>query len=493
MARRLDVGLWRDEAASATAVARAPGELLRFLFHSDGGIAGYLLAMRAWTAVFGHGETSMRLPSLVAAGVTVYIVGTLAARLAGDVAGITAAVFVAVHPNFLPIYSTEARPYAIATACAALAGLSAHRVSTTGDRRSTRWWALAASAAIGAHLLTVFAIVPQLLWLRAGGALRDRRAALRVLALPLATTVVIGILAGRVTGLQSWIAPVSLSSLRTVALSTLTFGGGLVIAAAVPAIWAVRRWALRVGAPRAVDLIVCSAWAVVPGAALTVVSIVGTPVLIDRYLLASTAAVGVLVGVAAAFTISVVRSLRRTSARVAIAAPLVVAITVAAALAPGNGSLRPTDKPEDLRAASEWILEHSSPRTARPDGIVYEPTWAEAGMRWYLLESPESLDVGSETTPPNDVTASPDRSAIDAAALWTPTVSAAIAIASLAELDRVWVVGYTGDHRWEPVPEVGFEVAAVVRRCWVRRDARSFGIDVELWERPVVQRAGDCP
>jgi hypothetical protein len=65
--------------------------------------------------------------------------------------------------------------------------------------------------------------------------------------------------------------------------------------------------------------------------------------------------------------------------------------------------------------------------------------------------------------------------------------------ARLVGVDRIWVVGYPGDRTWEPVPEVGHPLAALIRTCWARAGDTDLGIVVEEWVRPAERSSDACP
>ncbi|MCQ0008451.1 hypothetical protein [Actinomadura madurae] len=58
--------LWLDEAATISMTTRSYGDMLRVFPHLDLVHALYYLVMKPWVAVFGTGETAMRLPSALA-------------------------------------------------------------------------------------------------------------------------------------------------------------------------------------------------------------------------------------------------------------------------------------------------------------------------------------------------------------------------------------------------------------------------------------------
>jgi len=96
----------------------------------------YYFLLRIWTDLFGETEAAYRSLSALVATVTIPIVGATAWRLRGSLAGVIAAVLVAVNPLHV-YYAREARAYALwvlALSCALYALVEA---SKTGRKR---WW-----------------------------------------------------------------------------------------------------------------------------------------------------------------------------------------------------------------------------------------------------------------------------------------------------------------------------------------------------------------
>lgn len=116
----LDRGtMWRDEAATFQVARRSPGEILRLLGHVDAVHGLYYLLMRPVLALRAD-ETTLRLPSVVAAAVTAGLIGAIGCRLARPRVGLWAGLLYAATP-FVGHYAQEGRSYALVAAGAALA------------------------------------------------------------------------------------------------------------------------------------------------------------------------------------------------------------------------------------------------------------------------------------------------------------------------------------------------------------------------------------
>lgn len=144
---RLTTSMWRDEVATAQAADRPIGSLLHLLSHQDSGLAGYYLLMHLWTMLFGYSEASLRVPSVLAALVTVAAASFLAVRI-GGVGAVTACVLLAGMP-VIADEGSDARPYCLAAAAVTLAAIAAYEGSRRPDRLAFPLaWCLLATCAI---------------------------------------------------------------------------------------------------------------------------------------------------------------------------------------------------------------------------------------------------------------------------------------------------------------------------------------------------------
>ncbi|MFI9311291.1 glycosyltransferase family 39 protein [Streptomyces triculaminicus] len=159
----LDRGtMWRDEAATLQVARRSLPEIRRLLEDVDAVHGLYYLLMHPLAAL-GAGETTLRLPSVVAAAATAALVAALGRRLARPRVGLWAGLLYAVTP-FVSHYAQEGRSYALVAAGAALATcLLIRAVEGTpgedgGPRRYGRWAGYGAVVAVTA-LLHEFAVL----------------------------------------------------------------------------------------------------------------------------------------------------------------------------------------------------------------------------------------------------------------------------------------------------------------------------------------------
>jgi mannosyltransferase len=241
--------------------------------------------MHLWSTVAGTSDLALRLPSLAAMVGTAALVGWLGARLASPRQGLAAGLVFAVLPASTR-FAQEARPYALTAFFAVLATCL---LVVALDRRA-RWWfvayALAVAALGGLHVVAVLLLVGHgwlvFAWRRRLAWWWGASAALGLL--PLLPVLWLG---SKQRGQVSYIPRVGLESITPTAAALF---GSLAVAVAIIVLAA---FALPLRWPSALY----SAWAVVPVAALVVVSLV-VPMLLPRYLVFTLPAWALLAGFA---------------------------------------------------------------------------------------------------------------------------------------------------------------------------------------------------
>lgn len=163
-ASQLHQGLIADEVFTFQDIAnRSLGAVLTTV-RTGGENSPPLFFALAWaSAKLGDPTVWIRLPSLVLGSATVPVVYALGRQTVGRVAGLIAAMVIALAP-FIVFYGIEARPYATMTFFVALSTLALLRAVETGG---LWWWlayALAAAAAAYSHYTSIFVLAVQAVW-----------------------------------------------------------------------------------------------------------------------------------------------------------------------------------------------------------------------------------------------------------------------------------------------------------------------------------------
>lgn len=112
--------MWLDEAISFFAVKNYSfWEIITKFAPGDVHPPLYYLLLKLWTGVFGYSEIALRLPSVLAGVLAVFVVYKIGQKLFNEKIGKLAALFLAINPLAV-YYSQEARMYSLATLLVAL-------------------------------------------------------------------------------------------------------------------------------------------------------------------------------------------------------------------------------------------------------------------------------------------------------------------------------------------------------------------------------------
>lgn len=268
----------------------------------------YYALLHLWTHPSGSVE-SARLLSLLAFGLTVFLVGHLGARLGGRLCAVLAAIVAATNP-LLVTAALSARPYALSalTATAAVAALLRWL-----EGGGTRWaWSFCA-ASLATVCLHLFAFLAPLSVLVAAVVLEPRTfrgrwgsliaplglvcgAALAVATLGADQRSQIAWIPTPFRGAQLWRAVEGPASGAHAAYAVVVLATA--IASAATCLWARRGGSRRARLDPCVLGIVL-AWAVLPTVALVAGSLV-RPIFLDRYVTASAPGLAVAIALLAA-------------------------------------------------------------------------------------------------------------------------------------------------------------------------------------------------
>lgn len=291
------VPLWRDEDATWAFSTLGYRDLLTATGHVDRVFLPYYSLVHT-LRLAGLDEAACRGVSVLAAVGTVTAVQFVGRRLWSASAGFVAALALVMNPMFLAT-ATSLRPYALATFLSALATwLIVCRPRHIPLR--WRWWLYLALITAGAqlHLFSATLVVPHLTWMWLRVRPRFRPVA-RAWAVALALTAPLAYLASHQSGQVGWISsPTWESTAQQTALASGATPGTLgitsVLVVAGCALLGVHQaWRRhRVDATWLVGLLLWL-WPVV---ALTLVSLVATPVSVWRYYMSTAVGAALLVG-----------------------------------------------------------------------------------------------------------------------------------------------------------------------------------------------------
>lgn len=361
--------LWLDEAATVAIASQHGSALWHAMAHDGGNMLGYYALVHVLVGWFGTGPLVIRLPSVVAAGVSVAAVALLGLRAFDRRTALFAGLIAAVS---LPLvfWGQDARGYApmmalVAGSFAAFASL----VERPGRRGP--WFAYVGCTALAmyASYVAIFALPAQLLalawrrdaWRRAVGAISVSA----VCWIPLAILALT-----RGGGQLFWIPRPSLTTEKQVILALTSAGFEPNFHSSwVATVLAIVTVALLVGAAvliarRGAPWVVLLAlfWLLVPVVLMWLESLVGQSIFTARNLLVSLPAVALLLGWVL------------TRSRFAWPAVAVVIALRAAVLAPTYGT-----SPENWRAVTAFVTQAERPG----DCVVFYPQDARMPFAYY--------------------------------------------------------------------------------------------------------------
>lgn len=391
----LSSSLWLDETGTVWVVSDGLGDSIdRARFQGQTGVY-YVVAWLARQAL-GESELALRVPSLLAMLVAVFLVYRLGRRIVDTEAGLLAAVVVGVMPQIV-FSATGARPYALALATATGSMLALLGWIEDGRRSALVAWILTTAATV--YLSYMFALVVVLQLVVVVG----RRREPRVRALAPASVVVALLLVPAIPhaldllsteGLLTW-AREGVSPRRLVlTILPLWLVAGVAIGVAGARLGGPLGYAAPRGRRRM--LIPLAAWAIVPPVAFFLLGLALSPKLFQpRYYLLAAPGIGLAAG-------WLIRGFHPVRARALAAAGLVLLAVLAyddtrqgrqdwrAAAATVN---RLVEDPQTL------VLFHSGFATRRTEGPGAELVLAPAiayPMEGELIALP--FDITPETT-----------------------------------------------------------------------------------------------
>jgi mannosyltransferase len=396
--------LWLDEAASVAIASQHGAAFGAALAHDGGNMLGYYALLHVLIGAFGSGAFVIRLPSALAAGGTVAVVGMLALRLFDRRVALSASLLMAVSLS-LVYWGQDARGYALMVLL--ITGSFLAFLALLEGRGGWRPWVayvVLTTAAVYAGLEAVLVVPAQLLallWYRGRArAVLSAAAASALCCIPLAVLA-----ANRGSGQLFWVPRPTLVTAKQV-IQALTSSGLqpsfyagtstalLVLTLVVLGAGAWQTWRLlraRRSAQQWRPVLVLS-WLVVPAVLASIESVVGQSIFQARYLLISLPAVALLL----AWSLLGGRF------------PRPLALTVLAALIALRAlSLAPTYgvSPENWRAATSYVIAQAR----AGDCAAFYPLDTRMPFEYYLGTRAEVLRPILPTVPWSEVRAYVER------------------------------------------------------------------------------------
>lgn len=363
--------LWLDEAFDVQWTHLGWHDYLSLTFRSEMGQAVWLLLLKPWLSIAGHGEVAARAPSvLFAAAACALLVPVgrtlLGSRLAGAAAGLLMAC-----SAFVVLWEQQARTYTLALfASVAVTYLFLRALRSSG----WRWWLLYALVGVVAVYTHFFVGLVLVAHAAAAFTFRPRPGRPAVyagftvvlLALPAAAFAI------DTSPVRGFIPPLTLDGF-TATLHSLAGGRWAIAAAAIAGAVLI---AARVERWKAVLLI---SWLIVPLATTAALSI-GHPSFIARYLICVVPAASLC----AAYLLTRIPRWWGATAVVA---------TCAWALGPVADWYR-SPFSEDWRAAAAYV----DTRRAKGEHLVVTSDWLTLVSGYYMNSQPDSRAIRGDVT-----------------------------------------------------------------------------------------------
>lgn len=389
--------LWLDEAASVTIASQHGGALGAAMAHDGGNMLGYYGLLHVLVGLFGTGSLVIRLPSALAAGVAVALLGALALRLFGRRCALLAGLLASVSLTMV-YWGQNARGYTlmIALICGSYLAL-VHLLER--NRAGWRPWLAYVLLTVGAvysALAAVLAVAAQLVilpWHRT-----RLRSALSAMVAAGACCIPLAVLAiSRGSGQLFWVPRPAFRGLKYVVQSLSSSGLepsyytgtgrfllfltlALTLTAAIRVAYAWRSRSARLDGWRS-GLVL--AWLIVPLAVSVLVSELGESIFEPRYLLVSLPAVALLLAWLLDGLWQSGAALSRIRWRIApLAAPALSVALLAALLTLRALQVAPSyaKSSEPWRAATLYVIDRARPG----DCVAFYPLDVRMPFRYYL-------------------------------------------------------------------------------------------------------------
>lgn len=391
--------IWLDESASLSIASQNGHALWHAIAHDGGNMSGYYLLLHLLITAFGDGLVVLRLPSVIATGVTVFFVSLLSFRLFNTFAAVVAGLVSAVS---LPLvyWGQDVRGYApmvtfVTASFYFLVELDRRAESHLRLRSAWIGYLLTTVLATYMSYVALLAVFAQLIWLVL--ARRPLRAVAAALAIAIVCWVPLILWAvGRGTGQLAWLGRPGLLALAvtvsTVASASLRPSihqtGTSDALEALTAVVVLVVLGLAAFDPRERmrrrDVGLLASWIAAPIALAFAESYVAQPVFLARNLLMCVPPVAIVVSLAIVET--------RIPRAIGLGVLGAVAGLRVAQLVPSY-----SESPENWLAATAYVIDHSRPH----DCIAFYPSDGRQAFDYYVLHTPGDLEIAPRPVLPS--------------------------------------------------------------------------------------------
>jgi mannosyltransferase len=335
--------LWYDEGVSVGIASMPPSSALAVMPKEPNMMLYYAL-LRLWM-LLGNSEEWIRSLSVMGAVAAVTLTFVLARRWAGSRAALIAALLL-VSNEFLNDYAQEARSYAWLTCVAVACMWFAEKAVSSGARRPVILFAVLSAAAAYLHVLSVFLFIAAavvFLVSRYRARVYEAGFLYGVLTLPLWIIVM-------TKGQENiaWIPRLSAASLLAGVEYLMGNAGWVPVMFYTLAV--ITFCARTVRQPDTWRTLLLS-WALLPGGAMILVSVVGYPLFVSRFLIMSLPALAIITAV------SLDRVIEMSTAVGGLLTVALIACNVALPKSAMSGA-------DDMRSAVRFMASREAPGDA---------------------------------------------------------------------------------------------------------------------------------
>ena len=366
-----DRSLWADELFTLDFVLRPIVKVIADLQH-EAAMGPYYLVLVVWTR-FGDSASWLRMFSVVGAAATAVATYELVRQNLGRRVALVSVVGLVCNPVFVR-NATELRAYSWMMFATVLTTALVLRVSSRPDSTWTLvGFGIGAGVLIALNIFCVFFVAVQLGWAVLQSRPRDRARIALIVSASIAAVLIPFLPAYATSDQVTWIPPLSLDQVRSVAVDSL--GGNVwLVVLLLGTVCSVAMLASGRGSHRARSLVVLAIASSTAFSAGLLVLAVFRPVLVSRYLspmvplVVIAASYGLVVGLAT-FTD------RGSMGRSVLSAALVAFYLIGF---PGSPFRDPVYG-EDFRSVGQFLSSHVEPG----DAVVLHPSWLLRGVEYY--------------------------------------------------------------------------------------------------------------